>query len=148
MTRPGSRRSGPYADYGIPTAHTTVIAANERYLAENPDTARRFVQATQRGYEYAADHPREAAQILIEANPGVFDNEKLVYESAETLAEDGYLRRPGGEVGVNQPDVWERFGSFLYEKGLLVDEEGAELTREPDWTTAYTNDHLSEEASE
>lgn len=133
-----------YADYGIPPAHTTVIAANERYLAENEELAKRFVAATQRGYEYAADHPREAAKILIDANPGVFENPELVYRSATVLARDSYLKGPDGEVGVNQPELWDDFGAFLFEKGLLVDADGERVTSEPDWATAYTNDYLSD----
>lgn len=133
-----------YADYGIPRAHTTVIVANERYLADNEDLAKRFIGATQRGYRYAADHPGEAAQILIDANPGVFENPELVRRSAEVLAEDGYLEGPDGQVGVNQPDLWRKFGHFLFEKGLLVDADGKRLTREPDWEAAYTNEYLSE----
>ena len=48
--------------------YTPVIIGNNEYMAEHPDTARAFVSAVSRGYTYAADHPEESAQILIESD--------------------------------------------------------------------------------
>jgi hypothetical protein len=42
----------------------------------NPDLA--FMQATLRGYRYAAENPQEAAGILIEATEGMLSNPELV----------------------------------------------------------------------
>lgn len=51
----------PVFDY-----YTPVIIANNDYLAENPDQAKAFMEATAKGYEFAAENPDEAAQILID----------------------------------------------------------------------------------
>ena len=49
----------PVFDY-----YTPVIIANDDFLAEDPDTAKAFLSDVAQGYEYAIDHPEEAAQIL------------------------------------------------------------------------------------
>ena len=59
-----------YADYGVPDQHTTLIGASGAWLEESPETARAFLEATQRGYAFAAENPEEAADILIEATSG------------------------------------------------------------------------------
>ena len=48
----------PVFDY-----YTPLIVANNDFLAEDPDTAKAFLSAVARGYEYAIEHPEEAAQI-------------------------------------------------------------------------------------
>ena len=49
--------------------YTPVIIANDEFLANDPDTVRAFLAATQKGYEFAAEHPDEAAQIVVDAVP-------------------------------------------------------------------------------
>ncbi len=58
-----------YTDFGFPDAYAVVVVGNRDWLAKNPDVARKFVQALQKGYEFAAANPKEAAEILIKANP-------------------------------------------------------------------------------
>lgn len=45
------------------------LAASESTIAENPCLVRAYVQASMRGLDYAAKHPSEAANILVEAVP-------------------------------------------------------------------------------
>ena len=73
----------PVFDY-----YTPVIIANNDYLAENPDQAKAFMEATAKGYEYAAEHPEEAADMLIEGdNTGSLKGaEELVKKSQELLS--------------------------------------------------------------
>ena len=54
----------PVFDY-----YTPVIIGNDTFLAEHSDTAKRFVEALSKGYTYAAEHPKEAADILMEYAP-------------------------------------------------------------------------------
>ncbi|TGV29679.1 myristoyl transferase, partial [bacterium M00.F.Ca.ET.168.01.1.1] len=62
------QRSFVYADYGVPDEHTTLISSSEAFLQSNPQLASSFIQATRRGYQFAVDHPEEAATLLIAAN--------------------------------------------------------------------------------
>ena len=44
--------------------YTPVIVSSEKYLQENEETAKKFLQATKKGYEYAIENPEESAEIL------------------------------------------------------------------------------------
>ncbi|NIL77509.1 Formylaminopyrimidine-binding protein [Rhodococcus sp. B10] len=133
-----------YTDYGFPDAYAITISGNENWLADNPDEARKFVQALQRGYQLAADDPHRAAQDVIDANPGAFTDENLVFESQQMLA-DSYMKDASGTVGTQNLEKWAAYSKFLYDDGVLVDESGAPLTSEPDWSTYFTDDYLADQ---
>ncbi|MFD4291790.1 ABC transporter substrate-binding protein [Rhodococcus sp. NPDC058505] len=130
-----------YTDFGFPDAYAIVVDGNEDWLSANPDEAARFVQALQRGYQFAADHPDEAARDLIDANPGAFNDPQLVVESQRMLAGQ-YMKDADGRVGTQTLEQWAGNSSFLYRNGLLTGPDGAPLTTEPDWSTYFTNDYL------
>ncbi|WP_371830143.1 ABC transporter substrate-binding protein [Rhodococcoides kroppenstedtii] len=132
-----------YTDYGFPDSYAIVIDGNEDWLAENPDRARAFVQALQRGYAFAAGNPDAAAQDLIDANPGAFPDEDLVRESQRILSER-YLRDENGRVGTQTLDKWSGYSRFLYEAGVLTGPDGAPLAEEPDWSTYFTDEYLAD----
>ncbi|MGW6118341.1 ABC transporter substrate-binding protein [Nocardia sp. NPDC055165] len=131
-----------YTDFGFPDSYAIVIDANEGWLAENPDRAKKFVQALQRGYQFAADNPNAAAQDLIDANPGAFNDEKLVFDSQRMLA-DQFMKDPNGRVGTQTVEQWSANSRFLYRSGLLNGPDGKPLTTEPDWSTYFTDDYLA-----
>lgn len=64
------------ADYGIPYCYSPVLAAHPQTLSENPGLVCSFLAATAKGFEWAAQNPREAAEVLCaevaadEANSG------------------------------------------------------------------------------
>ncbi|MEX2446735.1 MAG: ABC transporter substrate-binding protein [Dehalococcoidia bacterium] len=134
-------RSFRYTDYGFPDYYQVVLASNEDWVAEHRDLAQRFIRATVRGFEYAAERPGDAAQHLIDANPGVFNLPELVTQSAQLLADEYYLDAEG-RFGTQTLDQWTGYSRFLYESGILQDEDGQPLTSEPDWSTFFTNDLL------
>lgn len=130
-----------YTDYGFPDAYAITVNGNENWLADNSDDAAKFVAALQRGYQLAADEPSRGAQHVIDANPGVFTDERLVFESQQMLAER-YMSDDSGTVGSQNIDKWSRYSKFLYDNGVLVDEGGDALTTEPDWSTYFTDEYL------
>ena len=54
----------PVLDFYTPT-----IITNEEMIRKDPETIKKFLRAVKKGYEFAIDHPEEAADILIEAVP-------------------------------------------------------------------------------
>ena len=94
----------PVFDY-----YTPVIIANNDYLAENPDQAKAFMEATAKGYEFAAENPDESAQILIDGdNTGSLkDAEDLVKKSQEFLSTK-YID-DAESWGVIDADRWNAF---------------------------------------
>jgi ABC-type nitrate/sulfonate/bicarbonate transport system substrate-binding protein len=131
-----------YADYGFPDAYAIVVIGNRTWLSATPEVSTAFVQALQRGYQFAADHPDEAARMLIEANPGAFADESLVTESQDLLASD-YMKDATGTVGTQTLEQWSGYGKFLFDNGLLVGPDGSPLTAEPDYSTLFTDEFLT-----
>ena len=127
---------------GLPDNYSTLIISSNQYLAAHPDVARRFLAATQRGYEYAAAHPLQAARILIAADPnGLGSQTTLVNESTQLLARSYYLDS-AGVAGPQATAEWAGYGNLLFDAGALTDANGARVTKRPDWSTYYTNAYL------
>ena len=105
----------PVFDY-----YTPVIIGNNSFLEKNPDTAKAFLSALSRGYTYCAEHPAEAADILMEAAPELKANPDLVYASQAYLAEE-YIA-DAESWGVFDADRWAAFFSWLNENDLMAEE--------------------------
>ncbi len=130
-----------YEDYGIPDSYSVIIIAADDWLAANGDVADRFLRATKKGFEFAAANPQEGGQILIDANPGVFNAPELVFQSAELMASEYYLDGNGswGTIDLSQ---FGGYSSWLYNAGIVVDGSGNALDGEPDWAEFIDNSHL------
>lgn len=51
------------ADYGV-GSYEELLSVHQDTLAQNPDLVSRFVRASLRGWQYAVEHPDEAAEIV------------------------------------------------------------------------------------
>jgi ABC-type nitrate/sulfonate/bicarbonate transport system substrate-binding protein len=131
-----------YADYGIPDQQTMAIASSDAYLSKNPDTAKAFIEATKRGFDYSIDHPDEAADLLIAGANGALTNTALVKASLRELIEGHYLRTADGKSGFTDPVKWQAVGDFAFANGILLDGKGLPLKEKPDFSTFYTNSFL------
>jgi ABC-type nitrate/sulfonate/bicarbonate transport system substrate-binding protein len=132
-----------FSDYGFPEFYQVVLACDRAWLEREPDAARRFVAATVRGFEFAAQDSNAAAAILIAENPGVFDsNKELPAASQRFLVDGGYLLDPDGKFGTQTLDRWRGYSGFLYDQRLLVDASGKALTAPLDYASLFTNDFL------
>ncbi|MGC9358839.1 MAG: ABC transporter substrate-binding protein [Anaerolineae bacterium] len=114
----------------VPDYYTPVIVAGEQTLDEKPELTRAFMRATRRGYEYAAEHPDEAAEILLAHSPE--SDPELVRASQEWLSPRYQDDAPSW--GVQDPEVWRRFTAFMEENDLL------DVPVDPD--KAFTNAFL------
>jgi ABC-type nitrate/sulfonate/bicarbonate transport system substrate-binding protein len=130
-----------YTDYGFPDEYEVIVIGNDDWLAKNPEVAKAFIGALQKGYQYGVANPKEAGQILIDQNPGAFSEPDLVFQSQDLLAAS-YFPDASGKVGTQTLDQWKGYSSFLYKQGLLVDGNGKALTTEPDYSTWFTDDYL------
>lgn len=98
--------------------YSPVIIANDDFLADDPDTAKAFLAAVAKGYEYAAENPKESADILLEANPEI--DKDLAYASQEYLS--GEYIADADQWGVIDAERWNEFYEFINEKGLAEQE--------------------------
>lgn len=104
----------PVFDY-----YTPVIISNNSFLSENPEVAKAFISATKKGYEYAAENPENAAQILIKRDTtgSLADSVELVTESQKWIA-DKYIA-DADSWGVIDTERWDNFYNWLYENKLI-----------------------------
>jgi ABC-type nitrate/sulfonate/bicarbonate transport system substrate-binding protein len=131
-----------FSDYGFPEFYQVVLACDRQWLEKEPEAARRFVGATVRGFQFAAENADQAAAILVSENPGVFDaNRELPKASQEFLAAGTYLVDAQGRFGTQTLERWTAYSKFLYDMGLLA-KAGKPLTAPPDYGRLFTNDFL------
>ena len=130
----------PIDAYGIPDYSTPNIITSAETLEKKKDLLKRFMRATARGYEYARTHPRESAQMLIDAvPPGTFPDTGLVFESQEYLS-PRYADQ-GEKWGVQSPESWHDYPKFMLDNKSVFDAEGSPVTA-IDFDSLYTNELL------
>ncbi|MBR6442135.1 MAG: ABC transporter substrate-binding protein [Clostridia bacterium] len=116
--------------------YTPVILANNELLEEDPETVRAFLKATAKGYEYACEHPEDAAELLISGDTtgSLTDARELVYASQKWLSERYVADAPAW--GYIAPERWNGFYAWLYANGLTNHDLSG---------TGFSNDYLPEE---
>ena len=102
----------PVFDY-----YTPVIIAGNRFLEKNPETAKAFLSALQKGYEFAIAHPEEAAEILCNAVPEL--DEELVLASQKYLASE--YQSDADYWGYIDADRWNNFYQWVNDNELVED---------------------------
>lgn len=117
----------PVFDY-----YTPVIIANNDFLKNDPDTAKAFLAALSKGYEYAEENPEEAADILLGECPELESSRDLVVASQKYLA-DKYTA-DASQWGVFDANRWNAFYNWLNENNLV--------SQEIPENTGFTNDYL------
>lgn len=135
-------RTFDVTDYGFPAIYSAIIASSHAYLQRNGDLARRFLAAVEEGYAYAAAHPADAANLLIQANESVLGTQRrLVMESAQLEAAQ-YYKDPEGRIGYQSAARWLALTDFMFKNGILTDASGKPIPAPPRVSTLFTNDYL------
>ena len=100
--------------------YTPVIIANNAFLEQSPDIAKAFLDATAKGYQYAIEHPEEAAEFLIsgDSTGSLEDARELVYASQKWLS-DQYIA-DAEKWGVFDENRWNQFYQWLYTNQLTA----------------------------
>ncbi|MEG2789443.1 MAG: ABC transporter substrate-binding protein [Romboutsia sp.] len=110
--------------------YTPVIISSEKLLKEDPELAKKFLNATNKGYEYAINNPEESAKILVKYSPEIDEN--LAIESQKYLSKE--YKSDANRWGEMKDSVWNNYTSFLKEYNLI------EKDLKP--SDAYTNEFL------
>jgi len=121
-----------FADYSADLDYyTPVIIGNEKFMSENPEITKAFLDATKKGYDYAVSNPKEAADMLIEGDTtgSLRGSEDLVYASQEWISKQ-YIA-DAKSWGVIDEERWNDFYGWLFENGLTTrDLRGCGFTTE------------------
>ena len=118
--------TSPVLDY-----YTPIIIANDDFLKDHPESAKKFMQATAAGYNFAIENAGEAAEILLEAVPEL--KAELIYKSQELLALT--YAAEGGQWGAFDESRWNAFYDWMYGKGIIPS---------PLESKGFTNDFLEQ----
>ncbi|MDO5755273.1 MAG: ABC transporter substrate-binding protein [Tissierellia bacterium] len=100
----------PIFDY-----YTPFIFSSDRFIEEHPELVRAFVEGTSKGYQYAIEHPEEAAEILLKHNPEM--DEEIAMASQKWLADQ--YQADGDRFGEIDPERWNAFYDWLWEEKLI-----------------------------
>lgn len=100
--------------------YTPVMIANNDFLKNSPDEAKAFLAATKKGYQYAIDNPKKAADLLITGDDtgSLKGSEDLVYKSQEWLSKQ-YVA-DADNWGVIDETRWNNFYKWLSENKLTT----------------------------
>ncbi|BBI34510.1 ABC transporter substrate-binding protein [Cohnella abietis] len=98
--------------------YTPLLLTNEKLIKEKPELVRAFLAGASEGYNYAIDHPEEAADILIKAIPEI--NAELVKASQKWLSPK--YKDDAPRWGEQKREVWSGYGDWLKQNGLLKKE--------------------------
>lgn len=108
--------------------YTPVLITNDYMIKNNSDTVKKFLEATKKGYEFAAGNPQDATEILLKYAPEI--DSKLANASQEYLS-TCYIDKdiPWGYI---DSERWRNFYRWINENNLLEHriDEGAGLDNE------------------
>lgn len=110
--------------------YTPVIISNSEWLLDNSDTAKAFLSAAKKGYEFAIENPEEAGDILCEAAPEL---DKEMVQASQEYMKDQY-KAEAEQWGYIDPARWNAFYNWVSENGLSEE-------KIPE-NTGFSNDYL------
>ncbi|MDQ0218766.1 ABC transporter substrate-binding protein [Peribacillus cavernae] len=112
--------------------YTPVLATSEKMIEKDPETVKAFTHGASKGYQFAIEHPDDAADILIKAEPDL--DKELVKKSQQWLAPK--YQDDAKRWGEQKLEVWENYASWMDENELLEGKFEAEK--------AFTNKFIPE----
>lgn len=118
----------PALDY-----YTPIIITSDKLIKDDPDLVKKFMKATSEGYNFAIDHPKDAADILLKEVPEL--DKKLVVASQEFLSTQYKADAP--RWGEMKASVWENYAKFMKKNGLIKKDLNVK--------EAFTNEFLPEQ---
>jgi NitT/TauT family transport system substrate-binding protein len=120
---------------GVTTLSSAIIANNDWLKdAKNQDRLKRFLRASQRGWQYAFDHRDEAAEIFMKHAPA-FNKEISLLEINGTMTILHTQTTKDKPIGWSAGEDWKESQDLL--------EKFAKLRAQPDVNDYFTNEYLS-----
>ncbi len=114
----------------IPDYYTPVLITSEAVLTERPELAPDFLRAVARGYAFAAEHPDEAAEILLAAAPEL--DRDVVLASQRWVSPRYQAEAP--RWGEQAAERWQAYADWMTAEGIL--------SKTFDAAQAFSNEYL------
>lgn len=95
--------------------YTPVIIARNDTLENRPEMVKKFLKATEKGYQYAISHPEESAQLLHKHAPDY--SLEMLTKSQEFLAEK-YMEDTD-VWGIMSDETWDNYTEFMAEYHVI-----------------------------
>ncbi|WP_374121413.1 ABC transporter substrate-binding protein [Paenibacillus sp. LHD-117] len=112
--------------------YTPVLVTSEKNIESDPELVKAFTAGAAEGYQFAIEHPEDAADVLIKAEPDL--NAELVKASQKWLSPK--YQDDAARWGEQKLSVWENYATWMLDHGLLEGKLDAEQ--------AFTNEFLPE----
>ena len=119
---------------GVPTYNELVLVGEKRFIGEQGDLVRAFVQALGRGYADARADPQAATDALVKANPDLDPGFALA--SVRASLPVFFPTDADKPFGWQEPAAWDRYGAWMFDQGLLSSRPNA-------GAAAMTNEFLA-----
>ena len=110
--------------------YTPVLICNENYIRSSPGTIKKVLRALSKGYTFAANYPKEAADILVECVPELdygITLKSQKYMSAQYISD-------APSWGAIDSARWNKFYDWLFEKRIIK--------KQISHDSAFTNEFL------
>ncbi|MCK9479324.1 MAG: ABC transporter substrate-binding protein [Firmicutes bacterium] len=109
--------------------YTPIVVSGNDYLKDNADTAKKFLNATAKGYQYAVENPVEAAQCIVK---NVSEMDISLAQKSQMYLKDKYIA-DAPKWGVIDAARWSAFYDWLYDSALIPIQLGEQ---------GFTNEYL------
>ena len=104
-----------YGDYGV-EFYNNLIFTNAQLISSDPELVQRFVRATLKGYQYAIEHPQEAAAFVLKYDETL----DVAFQQATIEAQIPLLDTGDAQIGWMDNDIWENTQSILIDQGYIT----------------------------
>jgi len=115
--------------YDVPYGYTPVLVARPETIDADDGRLAAFLEATAEGYEFAATHPDQAAEILKSTASGMDHDELAFLRQSQHAIADAYLT-PDDEWGLMDHERWEAFVDWLAATEILRTVDGEPIAAE------------------
>ena len=100
----------PIADYGLPLLGASLFMS-DAFIAKEPETVKKILAATSKGYQDAIANPQEATDIMIKYLPAGEDAEVLLKQVTATVESTNVIE--GKPVGYQDQADWAKTMKLL-----------------------------------
>jgi ABC-type nitrate/sulfonate/bicarbonate transport system substrate-binding protein len=130
----------PITSFGIPDYYTPNIITSPQEIRQDPDLLKRFMLATEEGYNYARSNPQAAAQILIDqAGVSNFPDQGLVFASQSFLS-PRYVD-VGRKWGWQDASAWQGYPAFMLHNQAILNANNQPV-KSMNFASLYTNQFI------